>query len=75
MARLPRITGDAALRALRDAGWQEVRRRGSHVILHHAGRPGRVTVPVHAGVVLKPKTLLSILDQAGVSVDELVDLL
>jgi hypothetical protein len=30
---------------------------------------------VHAGVTLKPKTLLSILDQAGVSVDELVNLL
>jgi hypothetical protein len=48
---------------------------GSHVILHHADRPGRVTIPVHAGVTLKPKTLLSILDQAGVSVDELVNLL
>jgi predicted RNA binding protein YcfA (HicA-like mRNA interferase family) len=35
--------------------------------------PGRVTVPVHAGVMLKPKTLLSILDEAGVSVDELVN--
>jgi predicted RNA binding protein YcfA (HicA-like mRNA interferase family) len=42
---------------------------------HHADRPGRVTIPVHAGVTLKPKTLLSILDQAGVSVDELVNLL
>jgi len=75
MARLPRITGEAAVRALRAAGWHEVRRRGSHVILHHADRPGRVTVPVHAGVILKPKTLLSILDQAGVSVDELMNLL
>jgi predicted RNA binding protein YcfA (HicA-like mRNA interferase family) len=75
MPRLPRITGEAALRALRAAGWQEVRRRGSHIILHHADRPGRVTIPVHAGVTLKPKTLLSILDQAGVSVDELVNLL
>jgi hypothetical protein len=44
-------------------------------ILHHADRPGRVTIPVHAGVTLKPKTLLSILDQAGVSIDELVNLL
>ena len=36
---------------------------------------GRVTVPVHAGVILKPKTLLSILEQAGVSVEEFVNLL
>ena len=75
MPRLPRITSEATLRALRAAGWQEVLRRGSHVILHHASRPGRVTVPVHAGVILKPKTLLSILEQAGVSVEEFVNLL
>lgn len=75
MPRLPRITSEATLRALRAAGWQEVRRRGSHVILHRASRPGRVTVPVHAGVILKPKTLLSILEQAGVSVEEWVNLL
>ena len=75
MARLPRITGEAALRALRAAGWQEVRRRGSHVILHHGSQPGRVTVPVHTGVILKPKTLQSILDQAGVSIDEFINLL
>jgi hypothetical protein len=30
---------------------------------------------LHAGAVLKPKTLLSILDQAAISVDELLDLL
>jgi predicted RNA binding protein YcfA (HicA-like mRNA interferase family) len=71
----PGITSEATVRALRAAGWQEVRRRGSHVILHHASRPGRVTVPVHAGVILKPKTLLSILEQAGVRVEEFVNLL
>ena len=70
MARLPRITGDEALRALRKAGWREVRRRGSHVMLHHGSRPGRVVVPVHAGAILKPKTLLSILDQAGIDAEE-----
>ncbi len=75
MPRLPRITGEEALRALRGAGWHEVRRRGSHAILHHVSRPGRVTVPLHAGGVLKPKTLLSILDQAAISVEEFLDLL
>ena len=75
MTRLSRITGDDALRALRKAGWREVRRRGSHVILHHESRPGRVVVPVHAGAILKPKTLLSILDQAGIDAEELRRLL
>jgi len=40
------------------------------VILHHDDVRGRrVTVPVHAGTILKPKTLQSILDQAGLEVE------
>jgi predicted RNA binding protein YcfA (HicA-like mRNA interferase family) len=75
MTRLPRITGPDAVRALHRAGWRVVRRRGSHVILRHDGQPGRAVVPVHAGATLKPKTLISILDQAGLTGDDLRDLL
>jgi predicted RNA binding protein YcfA (HicA-like mRNA interferase family) len=45
------------------------------VHLKHASRPGRVTVPVHAGEILKPKTLASIVDQAGIELDEFVKML
>jgi predicted RNA binding protein YcfA (HicA-like mRNA interferase family) len=75
MPRLPRVTGDDALKALGRVGWREARRRGSHVVLHHESRPGRVVVPVHAGAILKPKTLLSILDQAGIDADQFRGLL
>jgi len=34
-----------------------------------------VTVPVHAGTILKPKTLQSILDQAGIDVEAFRSLL
>jgi predicted RNA binding protein YcfA (HicA-like mRNA interferase family) len=44
-------------------------------VLKHEEKPGRVTVPVHAGEILYPKTLLSIIDQAGMTVDEFRDLL
>jgi predicted RNA binding protein YcfA (HicA-like mRNA interferase family) len=44
-------------------------------VLRHESKPGRVVVPIHTGRVLKPKTLLSILDQAGIEVDELRSLL
>ncbi len=40
------------------------------MILHHVAQGGRVVIPVHAGTVLKPKTLVSILDQAGISPGE-----
>jgi len=73
--RLPRVTGDDALKALRRAGWREARRRGSHVILRHETRSGRIVVPLHAGTILKPKTLLSILDQAGIDTDQFRGLL
>jgi len=76
MPRAPRITGKDALRVLvRDFGWHVVRQAGSHVHLKHTNRQGRVTVPVHAGEILKPKTLASILDQAGIALDEFVKML
>lgn len=73
MPRLPRITGDQALRVLVRAGWKPVRQRGSHVVLCHRAHLGRVVVPLHAGLVLKPKTLASILDQAGMRANKLLD--
>jgi predicted RNA binding protein YcfA (HicA-like mRNA interferase family) len=37
----------------------------------HPDKPRRrVQVPRHAGVILKPKTLRSILNQAGLTLDE-----
>jgi predicted RNA binding protein YcfA (HicA-like mRNA interferase family) len=76
MPRQPRLTGTEALRALQRAGWAVARQRGSHALLVHADLPDRlVTVPLHAGRTLKPKTLASILKQAGLSVDELRSLL
>ena len=76
MPRAPRITGKEALQVLvRDFGWYVARQAGSHAHLKHPNRPGRVTIPVHAGEILKPKTLASILDQAAIELDEFVKML
>jgi predicted RNA binding protein YcfA (HicA-like mRNA interferase family) len=76
MPRQPRVTGPETLRALQRAGWGVARQRGSHALLRHLDTAGRlVTIPVHPGRILKPKTLASILDQAGLTVDEFRDLL
>lgn len=76
MPRLPRTTGADAVHALSGAGWHEARRKGSHVILRHPDKPARrVVVPVHAGRILKPGTLLSILTHAELTVDEFIQLL
>lgn len=68
--RMPRVTADEALRALRRAGWTPLRQEGSHLHLSHADRPGIVTVARRAGRILKPKTLKRTLEQAGLTVDE-----
>ncbi len=49
MPRMPRVTGAEVLRALRSLGWVVAAQRGSHVQLKRPDRPGRVTIPIHAG--------------------------
>ncbi|HME69102.1 MAG TPA: type II toxin-antitoxin system HicA family toxin [Myxococcota bacterium] len=53
------------LSRLKEAGWFEVARKGSHVQLKHSQRPGRVTVP-HPKRDLPIGTLKSIERQSGI---------
>ncbi|PJB49604.1 MAG: hypothetical protein CO103_04735 [Chloroflexi bacterium CG_4_9_14_3_um_filter_45_9] len=74
--RLPRITGKEVERALLRAGWYLHHSKGAHFYYKHLNFPGkRVTIPMHGGETLAPKTLKSILDQAGLSVEEFAKLL
>jgi predicted RNA binding protein YcfA (HicA-like mRNA interferase family) len=73
--KLPRVTGDKVVKALKRAGFVEIRQRGSHSYLYHEQKDRLVTVPVHAGKIIAPKTLKSILKQAGLGVDALKELL
>ncbi len=74
--KLPRPTGPELIRALLRAGWYRDHQTGSHVFLRHPDRPGvTVNVPYHAGRVIKPTILSRILDQTGLTADELRDLL
>lgn len=50
---------------LKQDGWQEVARKGSHRQFKHPSKPGRVTVPGKPGDDVPPGTLNSILKQAG----------
>jgi predicted RNA binding protein YcfA (HicA-like mRNA interferase family) len=73
--KLPRTTGEKVIKALKKTGFVVVGIRGSHHYLHHAERGTIVTVPVHSGKTLAPKTLQTILSQAGISQDEFRKLL
>jgi predicted RNA binding protein YcfA (HicA-like mRNA interferase family) len=73
--KLPRVTARELLRALQADGWYEIRSRGSHLRLAHPNRAQKVTVAVHAGEIVKPGTLQTILDAAGMSVERFIELL
>ena len=75
MPRQPRITPAELLRALRRDGWTIERHEGSHAQLRHPSKPSQVTVALHAGRIIDPKTLRSALRQAGLTVQDLRDLL
>ncbi|HET8522819.1 MAG TPA: type II toxin-antitoxin system HicA family toxin [Thermomicrobiales bacterium] len=74
MAKAPRITAAQMLRALNRDGWTELRTSGSHIILHHPAKPGRPIVPYHSGI-LAPKTYRSIINEAGLTDEQLRELL
>lgn len=69
MTPLPVVSGADCIAALRRFGYEEVRRKGSHVRLHAPGRTP-VTVPDHRE--LKRGTLAGILRAAKISIDEFV---
>lgn len=74
MTRMPRTTGRKVVAALKSAGFIVVRITGSHYHLHKPSSK-LVTVPVHTGETLSPMVLKSILEQTGLTIEELIELL
>jgi len=73
--KLPVITPRKLIQALQRSGFVILRQRGSHIYPHHPNAPAKiVTVPYH-NKDLKKGTLRSILQQAGLSVEEQLELL
>jgi predicted RNA binding protein YcfA (HicA-like mRNA interferase family) len=72
---VPIVSGPEAVKAFERAGFVFQRQSGSHVILFHAGRGATIAVPVHGGKDVKPETLRKIIKDAGMTVEEFVELL
>lgn len=71
MSRLPQISGEQAVRALKKAGFFIHHQKGSHATLRHTvDKSKRTVVPVHRGKTLGKGLLLSILKDVGLSVEE-----
>lgn len=73
MAKLPIVSGQAAVRAFEKSGWTTSRRHGSHIVLTKAGAEGHLSVPDHRE--LGRGLLRSLIRDAGLTVEEFVKLL
>ena len=74
MPKLPRLTARQIVAALEKLGFSLTRQSGSHMIYKNAAGK-RVTVPFHASKILHPKLLKSILRDADLSAEKLLELL
>lgn len=72
--KLPRVTASDAIKVLERAGFFFSRQSGSHKI-YKSKAGNRVTVPYHAGKILHPKVLSSILKDADMTVERFKELL
>ena len=74
MTALPSVTGKELVAALKKAGFEVVRIKGSHHFLRHTD--GRTTVvPVHAGETIGPGLLSKILRDCELTRDEFLALI
>jgi predicted RNA binding protein YcfA (HicA-like mRNA interferase family) len=75
MPRLPRIPSSLVIRVLKRARFYEFHQSGSHIQLRHLDNSNlRITIPFHRKD-LTPKTLKSIIKQAGLTIEEFIKLI
>ena len=68
MPKLPRLTAREAEKLLLDAGFIQIRSKGSHRIYFR--EEVRVVIPFHPGKVLHPKIVKQVLQTIDISEDE-----
>lgn len=67
--KLPRVTANEMIKIVERLGFHFSRQSGSHKIYKN-DEGKRVTIAYHSGKILHPKVVKSILDDAGLSIDE-----
>jgi predicted RNA binding protein YcfA (HicA-like mRNA interferase family) len=71
LTKVPSLNFPEVIRAFQRGGWSLVSQKGSHIKLERES----LTIIVPAHKPIKRSTLSSILKQAGLAVDEFLDLL
>ena len=75
MSKLPVVSGDDLVRALAKIGYVVVRQKGSHMRLRHGTDPSRKPLSVPRHPEIKRGLLKDIMRDAGISAEELIELL
>jgi len=73
--KVPRVGALELVSALKRAGFEERRQKGSHLHLRRESDKRRVTVPIHKGRDIPTGTLRCILKDADLSLEEFQELL
>ena len=75
MTKLPTLTARDVIKKLKKAGFVFDRQaKGSHEIWYNPETRRRTTVPNHPGADIPKGTLKAIIKQAGISVEEFLEL-
>jgi predicted RNA binding protein YcfA (HicA-like mRNA interferase family) len=75
MRKLPSLTAREVIRKLRKAGFVFDRQaKGSHEIWYNPKTKRRTTIPNHPGTTIQKGTLRAIIKQAGLTVDDFLNL-
>jgi predicted RNA binding protein YcfA (HicA-like mRNA interferase family) len=73
MTKLPQVTGEQVVKALRKVGFALNRWHGSHAIMERWGEI--ISVPCHGSRAIKKGILIGIIKDAGLTVNEFRELL
>jgi predicted RNA binding protein YcfA (HicA-like mRNA interferase family) len=75
MAKLPNVSGERVIRALKRGGFVQLRQKGSHVSLERrvGDQTFKTVVPMHSEIA--KGTLSDILKQCGIKLEEFLELL
>lgn len=72
---LPAVNAQQLVRVAKHLGFQLDRQKGSHAIYYRTTDGARVVIPMHVGKIIKQKTLLGIINDMGITVEEFRTLL
>jgi predicted RNA binding protein YcfA (HicA-like mRNA interferase family) len=68
---LPVLSGQDVVKAFENLGWEEVRQRGSHIVMVKEGHIATLSIPNHKEVARG--TLRSLIRAADLTVEEFLD--